>query len=246
MVLIAENEIEFFNFLNDGFKSGVFKLKLKKLQTEKSVPEVSKFRVLVYKKRNDTGATVIYGKDRVNELGVYMKDANTLFTQNAKQFVSMRIKFSERGKLSKATVIHSPGTTKEVVLERENKTIEQVSTPDIKVPVAAAPKESVKEVLAEAKSKDSVPNPSEEVMADQSVEKELSKTNKMNKIQTLLTTDLASVKKVWAIQMSGEEIQVENKVFGEDNVLYLGNSKTKVKLETVQAIKFRGKVYQAD
>jgi hypothetical protein len=72
---------------------------------------------------------------------------------------------------------------------------------------------------------------------------QISTLEENSSIQNLLNNDLKGAKKVWVIKTSGEEIQVENSIFNVSNITYVGNSKTKVDLKSIKAIKFRGKVY---
>lgn len=131
LTFIAENEIQFVNFLNDGFKSGLFKLKLKKLQANK---EVTKLRMLVYKQKDNANTYTLYTKTKEGKraIGKYNKNENIIYTNNDKNFVSLRTKVSYKSELFKANVIHSPNQTNLVGKTNNEEVNETSSTKPIK------------------------------------------------------------------------------------------------------------------
>jgi hypothetical protein len=206
MIVIAKNEIEFFNFLKDQYKTGTFSLKLKELNNQSKITKrkkkANKRKVLIYKKQTKPGTVTLYEKKSGKEIGIYMKETNILIAENVKRFISLRIKLVEKENPKDSSTSYSHQVNKEdttVSSQEESKMVENV----VQIPT------------------------SEESSA----------------IQTLLNNDLKEAKKVWAVMTSGEEIQVENRIINESDITYVGNSKTKVDLKSIEAIKFRGKIY---
>lgn len=206
MVVIVENEIEFFNFLKDEYKTGTFSLKLKELNNQSKITKrkkkANKRKVLIFKKQTKPGTVTLYEKKNGKEIGVYMKETNTLMAENVKRFISLRIKLVEKENPKDSSASHSHQVNREdttVSSQEENKVVENV----FQIPTS----------------------------------------EESSSIQTLLNNDLKGAKKVWAIMTSGEEIQVENRIFNESDITYVGNSNTKIDLKSIEAIKFRGKVY---
>ncbi|MGF7535520.1 hypothetical protein AAGG74_17855 [Bacillus mexicanus] len=209
MTIIAENEIEFKNFLNDGYETGVFKLKLKKLGENREKKKVS---MLVYKRKTKNNVFTLYKKSDNNhksEFAVYKKENNTLFTEDANQFISFRINFSEKNETSHKTIIHSPKKEQHIVSRKQ--------------PVAVKP---VKNEVS--KNPECTVQPSNQML---------------DRIKEVLSNELKNAKKVWAILNNGEELQLDNNVFEESKVTYLGNTKNYVKLLDIQQLKFRKKLY---
>ncbi|MCQ6280793.1 hypothetical protein [Bacillus sp. EB600] len=206
MAVIAQNEIEFFNFLKDEFKTGTFYLKLVELNNQDKITKrkkkSNKRKVLIYKKQTKPGTVTLYEKKNGKVIGIYMKETNTLMAENVKRFISLRIKLLENENPKDSSKSRSPR------LNEEAATV------------------SVQE---------------EDSIVRNAFQKPALEEN--GHIQNFLNNDLNGAKKVWAIMTSGEEIQVENRIFNESDIAYVGNSKTKVDLKRIKAIKFRGKVY---
>jgi hypothetical protein len=223
MSFIAENEIQFENFLKDDIKSGVFKLKLMKLRANR---EVSKIRMMVYKQKvyNNVFTLFVKAKEGRREIGVYLTDKNTIYTDNTNNFVRLKTRVSNRSELVKVEVTHYP--------------VQQTNQDELKKPF------EIKNEGNNSIASTNAINISKNAVERSSNQKNSELTNDKSKlISELLNTDLQSAKKVWAILKNGDELQVENNLYEDSKVIFLGSSKTNVDISLIKSIKFRGKVY---
>jgi hypothetical protein len=254
MVLIAKNEIEFFNFLKDDYKTGAFNLNLKEIQNEKNTnkreKKTNKRKMLIYKKQNKPGTVTLYEKKNGKMIGVYMKETNTLMAENVDRFISRRIRFLENKNLFEASETRSPRVNEVVtpasVQEEIISNVQEEKTSNVQEEVISNVQEAEIASVQEEKISNVQETENASVQEEKTIEKNVSEkpvVNHTNSIQDLLNTELKGAKKVWAILSSGEEIQVENCIFEESNIVYIGNSKTNVELNNVNAVKYRGKIF---
>ena len=206
MAAIAQNEIEFFNFLKDELKTGTFNLKLIELNNQNKITKrkkkSNKRKVLIYKKQTKPGTVTLYEKKNGKVIGIYMKETNTLMAENVKRFISLRIRLLEKENLEDSSK------------SRSSRLNEEAATVSVQ---------------------------EEDSIVRNALQKPAVEEN--GYIQNLLNNDLNGAKKVWTIMTSGGRDSSKNRIFNESGIAYVGNSKTKVDLKSIKAIKFRGKVY---
>lgn len=62
-------------------------------------------------------------------------------------------------------------------------------------------------------------------------------------IQDILQNELFNAKKVWVTDSNQEEMQIENKIFEENDHFFLGNSVKNLMLQDLYKLKYRNKIY---
>ena len=242
MVLVLSNEKAFHSFLNDGFKSGYFKLQVKEVRKNRGRKKAkdAKSNVLVFKKVEQPGVVSLFQSKGGKEFGVYDKTSNTLFAENTDKIavdfnnvVSCHFKLEER-KLVKATVEKSP--IQEEVVEAPSMKVEEIVEPTLT-------ERPLEEQQAPAMIQEEAPAPVEEVAPAMTEEVAPAASDRINAVKEVFETDLKAAKKVWAILHNGEEVQVESKFFEEAGDTFLGTSKISVNVMEIATVKYRNKHY---
>lgn len=212
MAIIVANEKEFVNFLNDGFETGIFKLKLKKLQDK------TKRIMIIYKRSGQNISLYKKCDDGKKEFAIYSPEEDKVYIENGNEFIGLRTKYVEKEQFQQSTT-HP--------LNINNQASKLSSVPNELDPLRKAKGNS------QSISPHSLDN----------LKLQDNSSDKQKEIINLLQDDLKDAKKVWAILKNGEEIQMNNFIFEEADILYLGSKRKNVGLANIQTIKYRGKIY---
>ncbi|MCU9595234.1 hypothetical protein OEV82_12370 [Caldibacillus thermolactis] len=176
---------------------------------------ITKRKMIIYKRGSQKISLYIKNGDgNKREFAIYSPEKDTVYIENGNKFIGLRTKYVEKEQYQTSTRISL----------KDN----QTSSPS-----SIQNKESMRKDNSQSISPQTV----------NTIKYQDNSSDKIMKIKNLLQHDLKEAKKVWAILKDGEEIQMNNSIFEESGILYLGSKRKNIELANIQTIKYRGKIY---